>query len=83
MRKIEYAVGAKAAEEAIKFERECWLPRLEHWLQVYKDAPFVVDRLSDEIKRLRRCLGIRQAPLTLEERRAKIRDRVRKHRAKA
>jgi hypothetical protein len=82
MQRIEYAIGAKAAEEAIKFERKHWLPKLEYWLQVYPDDAFAVACLTGEIKRLKRCLGIRQEPLTLEERRARVRERVQKHRAK-
>ena len=60
MRKIEYAAGAKAAEEAIKFEREWWLPKLEGWLEIYGDDEFLRGFLEHEIKRLRRCLGIRK-----------------------
>jgi hypothetical protein len=89
IRDAEYAVGAKAAEEAIRFERELWLPRLERWLNQLREDDlgleenwhgFVCDYLEKEIKRLRRCLGLRKPPLKDEERRAQVRERVRKHR---
>jgi hypothetical protein len=78
MERIEYVVGAKAAEEAIRLEREIWLPRLEAWLQI--SDGIVSGFLEKEIKRLRRCLGIRKEPLSVEERHAQVRERVRKHR---
>ena len=80
MRTIEYAIGAKAADEAIEFEREAWLPRLERWIRIYDDDDPIRHFLEKEIKRLQRCLGIRKPLLTLEERRAQVRERVRKHR---
>jgi hypothetical protein len=78
----EYAAGAKAAEEEIRFQRERWLPQLESWLQ--DPRVHVIHRhfLEKDIKRLRRCVGIRNPPLTLEQRRAEVRERVRKHREK-
>ena len=82
MKSIEYAAGAKAAEEAIRAEREFWLPRLERWLEACGSEPYFRVTLEEEIRRLRRCLGIRQEPLTLDERRARTRERVRKHRAR-
>jgi hypothetical protein len=66
---IEYVVGAQAAEEAIRYERETWLPRLEQWL---KDRRWqeglefelagikcklpVREGLQKEIDRIKRCL---------------------------
>jgi hypothetical protein len=81
MRAIEYAIGAKAAQEAIQVEREWWLKRLEDWLRYY-EHPYAVATIQGEIRRLRRCLGIKRG-VSPEERRAAIRERVRKHRAKA
>jgi hypothetical protein len=69
MRAIEYVAGIQAADAAIKFEPECWL-------QVCTD-PFPTDYFKSEIERLRRCLGVLEP---IEERRAKSRQRVRKHR---
>jgi hypothetical protein len=80
MRAIEYAIGVRAAEEAIKAERKSWLARLELWVQFYKDEDYFRAELQTEIKRLRRCLGISKE-VTPEERRAQVRERVRKHRA--
>jgi hypothetical protein len=85
MERIEYAAAAKASEEAIRFEREYWLPVLERWREELKPEQFTDTwgykfyqcRLDEEIKRLKRCLDIRQTP---EEKRAKTRERVRKHR---
>jgi hypothetical protein len=73
---------AKAATKAVRETQAYWLPVLEK----YAENLEVLDRdnvchavvLHGEIKRLRRALGIRQPP---EERRAAVRQRVRRHRA--
>lgn len=80
MRWLEWRAGELAKEEAIKTEREMWLPHLEDWLANLErdfegeDVPSVRQRLTREIKRLRRCLGLTQSP---EERRERTRQRVR------
>jgi hypothetical protein len=48
MRSIEYSIGAQAAEEAIRNEREYWLHKLEGWLEIYQDD-FAQGYLKDEI----------------------------------
>jgi hypothetical protein len=85
MRRIEWTAGERAKDEAIRFEREMWLPRLEDWLaNLERDfegegVPFLRSYLRREIKRLRRCLGLTQSP---EERRERTRQRVRALRAR-
>jgi hypothetical protein len=91
METIECVVGAEAAEEAIRYERESWLPRLERWLQDprWQDQEIelsgikfkvpVRDGLQKEIDRIKRCLGVRKEK-TVEERRAETLARVKKHR---
>jgi hypothetical protein len=84
MQQIEYVAAAVAAEEAKRFEREIWLPRLEEmlteWLAEHGEgtiAEVYTGRLRQEIKRLRRVLKIHKGS---EEQRAAVRDRVRKSR---
>jgi hypothetical protein len=78
MRRLERRAAFHAAQEAVRDEREYWLWQLERWLQtVDRRADFVRLTLEAEIKRLRRALGIPQSD---EERRAKTRERVRRHR---
>jgi hypothetical protein len=88
MERIEYAAAAKAAEEAIRFEREYWLPVLERWRDELKPEQFIEEpgklgynfyrvSLDQEIRRLKRCLDIRQ---NQEEKRVKTCERVRRHR---
>jgi hypothetical protein len=91
METIEYVIGAEAAEEAIRYEREFWLPRLERWLQDprWQDEEIelegikwripVHEGLHKEIDRIKRCLGLRKEK-TVEERRAETLARVKKHR---
>ena len=85
MRWVEWAAGERTKEEAIKFEREFWLPVLERWLaNVERDfegegVEWVRNDLRKEIKRLRRCLSVTQSP---EERRERTRQRVRALRAR-
>jgi hypothetical protein len=70
METIEYVIGAEAAEEAIRYERESWLPRLERWLQDprWQDREFELDGIKcklpvreglqkeiDRIKRASEC----------------------------
>jgi hypothetical protein len=86
MRKLEYIAGQRGRDEAIRFERESWLPTLERWLEEArqeedeKARDILTTSLEAEIKRLRRCLGlnVKQSP---DERRAKTRERVRALRA--
>lgn len=81
MSQLEYIAGARAADEAIRNEREYWLPQLEAWLaEANSDDPyysFLSAGLRTEIKRLRKALGIRP---TLDERREQARKRVRRFR---
>jgi hypothetical protein len=81
IRAIEYAAAAKAAEEAVRFERESWLPTLQGWLELCesdKDMLFCFGfELKRDIKHIKRCLAIHPTP---EERREKCKLRVRKHR---
>lgn len=81
MRRLEYVAGARAADEAIRRERENWLPRLEAWLADADLADpyfsFLSAGLRTEIKRLRKALGVRPP---LEERREQARNRVRRFR---
>jgi hypothetical protein len=85
MRQIEYLAAADAADQAKRFERECWLPRLEEWLTKWEiehpKGDMMGDlydgRLREEIKRLRRALGVHKGS---EEQRAAGRERVRKSR---
>ncbi len=89
MRTIEWIVGQRAKDEAIRFTREDWLPRLERWLaemepEAETEKGRVAQRywrgyLTREIKRLRRCLDITQSP---DEVRAQTRERVRRLRSK-
>jgi hypothetical protein len=85
MRWLEWRAGELAKEEAIRAEREMWLPHLEDWLANLErdfegeDVPILRQRLTHEIKRLRHCLGIVQSP---EERRERTRLRVRALRAR-
>jgi hypothetical protein len=84
MRKLEWIAGQRGRDEAIRFERELWLPRLKDWLaeaQQEGHEPtrfYLTSCLTTEIKRLQRCLGLKQSP---EERRIKTRERVRVLRA--
>jgi hypothetical protein len=85
MRQIEYLAAADAADQAKRFEREIWLPRLEEWLTKWETehpkgdiiGDLYGERLGEEIKRLRRTLGIHK---NSEEQRAAGRERVRKSR---
>jgi hypothetical protein len=63
------------ARALIELRRE-WLATVEAWA-VEEDHAWTKRRLADEVKRLRRQLGIVR---TIEERRAATRDRVRRHR---
>jgi hypothetical protein len=67
----------RAAEEAIKREREGWLPMLEKFA-AHDDLDWRHRVLVEsEVRRLRRLLGIKP---TLDERRAQTRERVRRYR---
>jgi hypothetical protein len=77
MVELEYVVGERARDDAIRAERELWLPQLERW-HATADEPERMF-LAKEIRRLHRCLGIRPDPATV---RAQTRDRVRRHRAR-
>jgi hypothetical protein len=91
METIEYVTGAEAAEEAIRYEREFWLPGLERWLQDPRSQDQEIELggvkcmlpvrkgLQKEIDRIKRCLGVRKEK-TVEERRAETLARVKKHR---
>jgi hypothetical protein len=81
MENIEYVVGVRAADEAIQIEREFWLPTLERWLLACDSDSATASLLRMEIKRLRRCLGIKNPKPSDPERRQKTRERVQKHRA--
>jgi hypothetical protein len=72
--------GLRALErEALQAARPSWLRLLEAWRATYTDDGDDYERavLDTEIRTLRRQLGIKQ---TIEERRAKTLERVRKHR---
>jgi hypothetical protein len=87
MRKQERVAVARAAGETLRFEREWWLPILEQWLAEETASPSLIGLahtvtvadLKQEIKRLRRQLGVATPPAEV---RAHNRDRVRRHRAK-
>jgi hypothetical protein len=77
-------LAAEAARQAIDRERRFWLPVLEAWLEQYVGRGidgaadlYALAYLTGEIRRLRRLTGI---SLSLEQRRAKTRDRVRRWR---
>jgi hypothetical protein len=96
LRKVEHYVAERAAHEAVRLERMHWLDRLEARLAEVEasanNAPVEDDLdqarrierrcLAGEIGRLRRCLAVKKIE-TEEERRAAVRERVRKHRARA
>jgi hypothetical protein len=75
MGRIEWIAGQRAHDAAIRAERELWLPRLERWLR-HASGPRAA-LLTMEIKRLRRCLGIKPSP---EHVREQTRQRVRNFR---
>lgn len=91
---VEHYVAERAAHAAVRFEREYLLEVLEgHLAKIEGEANHVpVDDDLDkgrqfhrrsvmaEIARLRRCL-VAKVEESDEERRAKVRERVRKHRA--
>ena len=82
MESIEYVAGAKGADEAKRFARECWLERLERWLADGNDGRYEFDDfhkgyLLNQIKRLKRVLGMYK---TSEERRSATKERVQRHR---
>jgi hypothetical protein len=79
MLKIECLAGQRARDEAIRSERELWLPRLVHWREAHGDDPGVRAVLDGEIKRLRRTLGIR-IQRTPDELREHTRRRVQAYR---
>ena len=64
------------ARALIELRRE-WLATVEAWAADEDTEVFTTRRLADEVKRLRRQLGIVR---TVEERRTATRDRVRRHR---
>ena len=70
----------QAANRAIDFERRFWLPVLEAWRDRCKggDDPYSEAYLTGEIRRLRRLTGVP----SLERRRAQVRKRVRRWRAR-
>ena len=74
--KLEFIVGSRVRDDAVRYEREYWMPRLERWHAAEAAEP-VRWMLAREIKRLRRALGI--AP-SLEHKRALTRARVAKWR---
>lgn len=77
MTKIEYIAAARAADEAVRIEREHWLPILESWLEVYAEDRPVAAIIRAEVKRLRRCLGIKPSTASVRE---QTRQRVRRYR---
>ena len=78
MCRIEWTAGQRARDVAIQAERRIWIQRLEHWLlQAEPDAAYR-PMLVAEIRRLRRCLGIK---LSAEEKRERTRERMRRWRA--
>jgi hypothetical protein len=82
MESIEYVAGAKGADEAKRFARECWLERLERWLADGNDGRYEFDDfhkgyLLNQIRRLKRVLGMYK---TSEERRSATKERVQRHR---
>jgi hypothetical protein len=64
------------ARALIELRRE-WLAAVEAWAADEDTEVFTTRRLADEVKRLRRQLGVVR---TVEERRAATRERVRRHR---
>jgi hypothetical protein len=60
MHKLEWIAGQRGRDEAIRFERELWLPRLEAWLaEVQREEHeftrvYLTSCLTKEIKRLQR-----------------------------
>jgi hypothetical protein len=76
MRRLEYIAGARARDNAIHAEREHWLPRLERW-HADAEGTRLHGFFGQEIRRLRRCLGVRPEP---EHVREQIRERVRRFR---
>ena len=78
MSKIEWLAGQRARDEAIRNEREFWLPRLESWREEHRDDPRLRAALDQEINRLRRTLGIKQR--TPDEIREQTRRRVQAYR---
>lgn len=75
MARLEYQAGMQARDEAIRGERERWLPQLEAW-HAEAEAPLRYF-LAKEIKRLRLGLGIKRTP---DEVRQRTRERVRRYR---
>jgi hypothetical protein len=96
LRRVEHYVGQRALHEAVRLERMYWLDRLEARLaEVEASADNVpvaedldqnrrLDRYSlmEEIARLRRCLAVKKTE-TDDQRRVAVRERVRRHRARA
>ena len=81
---IEEAVARRAAHEAVMAIRPHWLQQLESWRAICSKSDsehgkFATGLLDDEIKRF---LGERKPALSDDERRARIRERVHKHRAR-
>ena len=80
------AIEREAAQEAVKREREHWLPILEAWLaDALRDGAtelLLCVVLDDEIRRLRRTLGLppQSSPEAIERRRQQTRERVRRYR---
>jgi hypothetical protein len=82
MRRLEYIAGERARDEAVLWTRKQWLPILEAWLVECELHPLERYWLERQIARLRRCLGVRKPPLNDDERRARGRERVARHRAR-
>ena len=66
MRRLEHRAAFHAAKRAIDAERRHWLPRLIAWSNT-AEHPGVRILLEQEIKRLRRALGVKTSKKTIRE----------------
>jgi hypothetical protein len=78
IRRREHVAATEAADLAIRYERERWLPVLEGWLagEMYACSRQYVEQ---DVKRIRRAIGIATPDEVI---RAQTRERVRLHRAR-
>jgi hypothetical protein len=80
--KLERIAVAHVRDEALRSTRERWLPIIERWAADEELELGLRAFLMIEVRRLRRCLGLRSATTGIEEKRAQTRERVRRHRAR-
>ena len=79
------AIEQEAADQAIRDEREAWLPILERWLKeamTNNEHPLMCAILESQIRRLRRLLHLPpyRGTAAIERRRELTRERVRRYR---